>query len=167
MIYDQPAATEPLSQGDIVDDCPILFWEYPPGQPDAPPESTSARVRVVVLTQACDLEQSKSSRVLAAVVHHVQHLVDRGILKSAMIRDQVRTHRVYGWYFLPAGAIEEAIVDLHDLHTLPRTMLDRLIRDGKRQARIQTPYREHLAQHFATTYARIGLPRPYPSEPES
>jgi hypothetical protein len=24
----------------------------------------------------------------------------------------------------------------------------------------------HLAQHFATTYARIGLPEPYETEPE-
>jgi hypothetical protein len=24
-----------------------------------------------------------------------------------------------------------------------------------------TPYREHLAQHFAVTYSRIGLPEPY------
>ena len=28
MIYDIPAALEELSQGDIIDGCPILFWEY-------------------------------------------------------------------------------------------------------------------------------------------
>jgi hypothetical protein len=30
-----------------------------------------------------------------------------------------------------------------------------------RLARIQTPYREHLAKHFADTFSRIGLPQPY------
>jgi len=33
-----------------------------------------------------------------------------------------------------------------------------------RRSRIQVPYREHLARHFAETYARIGLPEPYVTE---
>ena len=90
-----------------------------------------------------------------------------GILQPKTIRDQVRAHRVYGWYFLPAGTgVVESIVDLRDLHTMPRALLEQLVQDGKRIARIRTPYREHLAQHFSITYARIGLPEPYPSEPE-
>ena len=166
MIYEVPAAAEPLSQGDILDEVPLLVWESPAGAPESQPESTSTCVRAVVLTQACDLAQEKASRVLVAVVHRVQYLVERGMLKPTMIRDQIRTHRVYGWYFLPAGVVEESIVDLRDLHTMPRTLLDRLIQDGKRVARMQTPYREHLGQHFTATYARIGLPGPYPSQPE-
>ena len=31
--------------------------------------------------------------------------------------------------------------------------------------RIQTPWREHLAQHFGTTYTRIALPEPYATQP--
>ncbi len=30
---------------------------------------------------------------------------------------------------------------------------------------LQSPYREHLAKHFADTFSRIGLPEPYESEP--
>jgi len=166
MIYETPEPMEALSQGDILDDCPILFWEYP--ATGAAPESGSTNVRVVVLTQACDLAQAKATRVLVAVVHRVHHLVERGVLQPKMIRDQIRTHRVYDWYFLPAGtAVEESIVDLRDLHTIPRALLDSLIHEGKRAGRIRTPFREHLAQHFSTTYARIGLPEPYPSQPEA
>ena len=58
-------------------------------------------------------------------------------------------------------------MDLHDLHTIPRALLDQLIQQGKRVVRIRTPFREHLAQRFSTTYARIGLPEPYLSEPEA
>jgi hypothetical protein len=165
LIYEQPEPADTLSQGDIVDGCSILFWEYPAADTPAQPESASTSVRVVVLTQACDLAQAKATRVLVAVVHQVQRLVERGVLQSKVIRDQIRTHRVYGWYFLPAGdAVEESIVDMRDLHTIPRAMLDKLIKDGKRVTRIRTPFREHLAQHFSTTYARIGLPEPYPSQ---
>jgi hypothetical protein len=87
MIYEEPGADLSLSQGDIIDDCPIVFWEVA-GGPD-------------------------------------------------------------------------------DLHTIPRFMLERLIHEGKRRCRLQTPYREHLSQHFSTTYGRIGLPEPYETQPES
>jgi hypothetical protein len=164
MIYETPGLSEALSQGDVLDGCPILFWEYPTA--GAAPETGSTSVRVVVLTQACDLAQTKATRVLVAVIHRVQHLVERGVLQSKTIRDQVRMHKVYGWYFLPAGTgVEESIVALRDLHTMPRALLDNLIKEGKRVVRIRTPYREHRAQHFSITYARIGLPEPYPTEP--
>ena len=87
------------------------------------------------------------------------------MLKESMIRDQVSRHRVYGWYFLPAGGnFPESLVDLRDLHTLPRAFLEQLVGEGKRVCRIETPYREHMAQHFSVTYSRIGLPRPYETQ---
>ena len=159
MIYEEPRSDLPISQGDILDECPILFWE---GSTAQTAEPATMRVRVVVLTQACDLAQSKATRVLISVVHNARQLVDRGILNANVIRDQIRMHRVYGWYYLPAGrAIEESIVDLRDVHTILRVTLEDLIQQGKRLCRIQTPYREHLAQHFSNTYSRIGLPDPY------
>jgi hypothetical protein len=95
-------------------------------------------------------------------VHDAQKLVSAGILKSKVIQDQVRFHRVFGWYFLPAGGfLDESIVDLRDIHTPPRSLLEELIRQGNRSCQIESPYREHLAQHFAMTYSRIGLPLPY------
>jgi len=36
-------------------------------------------------------------------------------------------------------------------------LLENLIKEGKRVARIRIPFREHLAQHFSTTYARLGF----------
>lgn len=165
MIYCDVPPNAALSQGDIVDDCPLLFWQASESAEQMEP--VTRPVRVVVLTQACDLAQLKANRILVACVHGARELVDRSVLQGRLIRDQIRTHRVYGWYFLPSGsALSESIVDLRDLHTVPRAMLERLIRQGKRLTRIATPYREHLAQHFSTTYSRIGLPEPYETEPE-
>lgn len=53
------------------------------------------------------------------------------------------------------------IVDLRRLHTVRLDLLSALCRAGKRRARLLSPYREHLAKHFADTFSRIGLPRPY------
>jgi hypothetical protein len=37
----------------------------------------------------------------------------------------------------------------------------KLARAGRRRARLLSPYREHIAKHFADTFSRIGLPEPY------
>ena len=165
-MYEPYPPSEPISQGDIIDDCPI-FDHASTEDPNAAP--LGWRTRGAVLTQVCDLVQEKAGRVLIAQVHSARDLIDRGIRKVPLIRDQIRRGLVYGWYFLPAAppplAFPESIVDLRDLHTVPKGILNRLITDGKRVCRIRTPYREHLAQHFAVTYSRIGLPEPYETQP--
>lgn len=168
MMYATPPVEEPLTQGDMLDCCPIFGLEVPASGVDLDASPARWRERVIVLTQACDLAQAKSTKVLVALLHPAQLLVERGVLKAAAIRDQVRRALVHGWYFLPAAAaplpLPESIVDLRDLHTVPRAVLERLIAEGKRPCRLLPPYREHLAQHFAVTYMRIGLPAPYETE---
>ena len=91
------------------------------------------------------------------------------MLKEPLVRDQVRRHLVYGWYFIPAAPVSfslpESLIDLRDVHSVPRVVLERLIGAGKRIACLVSPYREHLAQHFAVTYMRVALPEPYPTQP--
>lgn len=168
-MYEPVTAASPLMQGDVIEDCPIFGLEIAGTEVDLETPATRWRARVVVLTQACDLALNKVDRALVAVVYPAQELVERGVLKASVIRDQIRRGMVYGWYFFPANTnsvvMPEAIVDLHDLHTVALAVLNRLIADGKRICRIVTPYREHLAQHFAVTYMRIGLPEPYQTEP--
>jgi hypothetical protein len=68
---------------------------------------------VLLLTQACDLANSKTTRVQVAIVHSAQRLVDLGLLKAQTVAQNVRRHQVFGWYFLPKGdCIPESIVDL-------------------------------------------------------
>lgn len=169
MFYQLVAPEEPLAQGDILDGCPLdrIAEGEGPADPDAEPLRWTACV--IVLTQSCDLAQAKTTKVLVAMRQPVQRLVDKGLLKASTVRDQVRRGLVYGWYFLPTASapmnLPESIVDLRELHTVPRSLLERLIADGKRLGRVVTPYREHLAQHFAVTYMRIGLPTPPDTEP--
>ncbi len=156
-----------IEQGDLFTDCPIPIL----------PEPTAAGVngkvivptsRVVVLTQTCDLVQQKAARATVAIVYPAQLMIDRGVLKSQTIRDQIRPGKMYGWYYLPSDdalSLPETVIDLRDLHTLPIGVLNQLVADGKRVARLVTPFREHLAQHFAVTYMRIALPEPYATNP--
>jgi hypothetical protein len=154
-----------LSQGDILDDCPLVSWADQIREVAEGDKPLSVRARVIVLTQACDLANDKAVRAVVAVLHEAAHLVQTGRVKEKFIRNNVRKGQVYGWYFLlshPAcPAFPESLVDLRDLHTVPRALLEGLQDQGKHVCRLITPYREHLAQHFSVTYSRIGLPEPY------
>lgn len=170
MIFTAPSPNEPIDQADVFDGCPIFGLDTHDEGVDLNASPARWRERVIVLTQACDLAQTKTTRVVVAVVHVAQTLVERSVLKAQAIRDQIRRGQVYGWYYVPAApppiAFPESIVDLRDLHTVPRAVLEKLAVEGKRICRIQSPYREHLAQHFAVTYMRIGLPVPFATEPD-
>jgi hypothetical protein len=110
---------------------------------------------------------ARTSIATVVVIHDARSLVDRGLLSAADVRGPVRAGRVYGWYFLPASnehVLSEMIVDFRQVSSIPLELLTALCRNGHRRARLEVPYREHLARHFAETYARIGLPEPYATE---
>ena len=155
----------PLSQGDIFDDCPLVFWNELTREVAEGSKPQSLQARVIILTQACDLANAKAARVVVASVHEAADVVQEGRVKEKVIRDHVRKGQVYGWYFLPADptrpAFPESLIDLRDLHTVPIALLEGLQARGKHVGRLMTPYREHLAPHFSVTYSRIGLPEPY------
>lgn len=74
---------EPLTQGDIFDECPLVglnATEAPSDLRNIPVKRWVARI--IVLTQACDLAQAKPGRVLVAQVHDAQNLVEKGVLKG-------------------------------------------------------------------------------------
>jgi hypothetical protein len=164
MIYHIPNNTDPLDQGDLLDDCPVAAISY-----HDPRQLDQAKVdidfqRVILLTPTCDLANGKVKLAVVASVFEAQHLVDTSILKAADIKGPIRAHRVWGWYFLPAcpaAGIGEMIIDLRRLHSVSLAVLNGLHSAGKRRIHLLTPYREHLAKHFADTYSRIGLPQPY------
>lgn len=164
MIYGQPLPNEPLDQGDLIDECPVLAaMDARPDQPNLSAVHFDYQ-RIVVVTQTCDLAQLKATSANVAEVFDAQHLVDQKMLKSADVRGPLRAGRIWGLYFLPADVnlgLGEMIVDLRRLHTVRLDVLRALCQAGKRRGRVQPLYREHLAKHFADTFSRIGLPRPY------
>ena len=167
MIYDLPGCDALLDQGDLIDHCLILSIKEFDVDGQNPPRINIAVNRVLVLTQTCDLANRKATNATVAIVYEAQFIVDQGLLKTADIRGPVRAARVYGWYFLPADpdlGLNEMIVDLRQLHTVRLDLLTMLSQSGRRRARLLSPYREHLAKHFADTFSRIGLPEPYDTQ---
>lgn len=158
MIYSATVSDAP-DQGDVFDDCPI-------GRIAGNGSIQLASCRAIVLTQSCDLDQRKAERVLMAPAHAASDFVAGGAAKASTVKDHIRFGRVYGLYFLPAfDPLPELILDLRDVFTLPRSVLESLIAAGRRPARLASPFREHLVQHFALTYMRIALPIGYDTTP--
>jgi len=164
MIYLSPAVDEPIDQGDILDGCPVeLVTGFENDQVDSI-KSRAAFNRVIVLTQTCDLVNMKAASIVVASVFDAQTLIDAKVVKAADVKGPVRAGRTFGLYFLPASfslQFGEMLVDFRNLHTVRPEFLTKLCLANKRRARLVTPYREHLAKHFADTYSRIGLPQPY------
>lgn len=163
MIYTAIRAEEAIDQGDLIEECPsVIISTIAIGQSLEDVHFESGRV--VVLTQTCDLANDKTAIAVVAEAQNAQRFVDDGIFKPADIKGPLRSGRIWGLYFLPADdglGLPEMIVDFRRLHTVKIDLLRTLCRDGQRRGRIQPLYREHLAKHFADTYSRIGLPRPY------
>ena len=164
MIYDPTPSEAPIDQGDLIDGCPVLRLVALPSDLGSPERVVLDVRRVFVLTQTCDLANERTIDANVAGVFDASFLVDNGTLKPSDIKGQIRAGRVWGWYFLPADAklgLPEMIVDLRRIHTIRLDLLRSLCQAGHRKARMQPLYREHLAKHFADTFSRIGLPRPY------
>ena len=130
-MFSLPPIDVPLSQGDVIDKCPLIFWECHEIDGEVIRKPIELDACVVVLTQSCDLANRKSTRVQVAMVHSTDELVAQKVLKAKAIRDSVRLFKVFGWYFLEASKhLPESIVDFRDVHTISRILLDDLVRKG-------------------------------------
>lgn len=176
----------PLTQGDVIFDCPLLGWadvEQPLAQSGpmetALPRLVSAfREDVIVMTQACDLEHRKVENVV--LCPHVALPTFRRAWEEWMTAraqnpsekawkracEDIANGYVWNQAFLsrseiPGLTTEIRVVDFHDVFTVPRSFLETLLESRRlRRLRLLPPYREHLSQAFARFFMRVGLPQP-------
>lgn len=118
---------------------------------------------VVVLTQSCDLANGKIENILVAFVQPYAELSrETHALRSSDIRAQL-AQGLHPSLFLvpphdPSPRLGWSIVDFHQLLTIPRSELDSYVAQSGDRLRLETPYREYMAQAFARHMMRIGLP---------
>lgn len=69
--YQEIPPSTPLTQGDLILDCPLITWKTEPIARDLRPEAETLKVMaeaakadVIVMTQACDLENNKVHNVV-------------------------------------------------------------------------------------------------------
>jgi hypothetical protein len=181
--YEEVEASAKLTQGDMIESCPIVAWTSQPFQPEGREERDSLvgmvdaiEADVIVMTQACDIEQEKVNSVV--LCPHLSLTEFHDVWESEMRRDgQNPTSKAWRSYckricdghiwnltILNAGnceslTTEHRIVDFHEVYTIPRNFLESLLEQrGRPRLRLLPPYREHLSQAFARYFMRVGLP---------
>lgn len=183
--YNRVEAQTPLTQGDLISDCPLIAWAAGPlnlsdvEEGEVLKGSTIAvRADVVVMTQACDLENNKVANVI--LCPHIsitdyrkaweeeKKRLKQNATKKAWERlcEDIRDGYIWNLSILNAGEsgdlkTEHRVVDFHDVYTIPRSFLESLLKQrGRPRLRLNPPYREHLSQAFARFFMRVGLPVP-------
>ena len=181
--YEEVAADEKLTQGDIIDDCPIVTWraESPSLEIIDHSERLKTMVEaivanVVVMSQTCDLKEDKVNKVVlcpyVALSEHKSYweafMRERGQNPTSKTWkahcDDICDGFIWNLTILNEKrnsgiSTEHLIVDFHDIFTIPRVFLESYLHQrGHPRLRLLPPYREHLSQSFARYFMRVGLP---------
>jgi hypothetical protein len=185
--YRAAGAEEALTQGDLIFECPALSWRLSALQPPAGSvtedlslgEHLLAEARdLVVMTQACDLEHTKVTSVVLCPHYGLNEFKDaweedqRGKGQNPTAKawrrycDEICEGTIWNLNLLNAQddrdvQVEHRIVDFHEVFTLPRPVLEALLKARNvPRPQLLPPYREHLSQAFARFFMRVGLPTP-------
>jgi hypothetical protein len=174
-----------LTQGDIIFDCPLLAWQGDTLRLEGAGVSkvlenamSAIQADVVVMTQACDLEQEKVENVILCPhvdldEHYITWERNRKNTGQKPTDRAWKSHcndicNGYMWnltmlndYRIDGSSIGIRIVFFDEVYTVPRSFLESLLRQrGHSRFRLLPPYREHLSQAFARFFMRVGLPAP-------
>ena len=183
--YERVDSTARLTQGDIILACPLMTWANKPFTVSGGAfiDSLKGIVEaisedVVVMTQACDLENDKVSNVVLcphwALADYKEDWIAATKAKDPKFNPSDKAWKSYcndikdGYQWnlsmLNEGSvgglsIAHRVVEFQELYTVPRDFLEILNRErGTPRLRLRPPYREHLSQAFARFFMRVGLP---------
>jgi len=163
-----------FTQGDIIPNCPI-----PVPTPDeaflkatAEGEQPETQIGVktatlIVLTQACDIENNKAESIVLCPVWTLEHVAgEYETYSTPKGKDELRKGHTHYFHLLNKDddlGLGYLIVDFRELYTLPTDFLRLVAERCGDRPRLLPPYREHLSQSFARYFMRVGLPVDIPS----
>ncbi len=166
-----------ILQGDLILDCPLLVWkEDPKIEGEGKGEELASLYDIVaedivVMTQACDLEQGRVTEVVVCSMHSLEETRalwaqrQHGAGEKAWQKffEKITSGSIWNWAVLNQGEANglktpHRIVDFHDINTIPLKYLQTIAAKRGQRLRLRPPYREHLSQSFARYFMRVGLP---------
>lgn len=123
---------------------------------------------VVILTQSCDLGNSKIPWVYVSPVQPLSKQRDEvSAFKNDKNLESIRRGQQYKYHMIAECNVEEfkreiCIIDFRNVYSLPFAYVQELVNQGDKRIRLNSPYKEHLAQAYARFYMRVGLPNDIP-----
>lgn len=182
--YKEVSNDIPLTQGDILLDFPVPII----GKSEQYPfyEASGAEFDVVVMTQACDLENGKVEHISFCALESVEEIIKKIYIAQTsnptfdfknltgknknmpqkilaeLKKGQHINYHLLNNYSSENIQMNHKVVYLKNTYGMPVTSANNLLThaDGKNTTRLRLlpPYREHLSQSYANIYGRIGLP---------
>lgn len=170
--YEIVSNSDKLCQGDIIHDLKIPI-------PPAISESLSDEIKidievndVIILSQTCDLVNSKLKNVLVAGILPPEEFEKHSSgLKSDITKETIRRGYHHAWFLLDACDDERMkfqfrIVDFKRLFLVSRQYLA-AVAIKQDHPRMLVPYRENLAHAFAKFISRVALDKEIPKFEDS
>ncbi|MZP30582.1 hypothetical protein GTO91_12745 [Heliobacterium undosum] len=177
--YNEIPSSTPLAQGDILFSCSIYKPKFVSINKENIEESEVEldlyRQNVVILSQACDLEQGKLNEILVASVYDIQTLpirIKKDATKEEIINQrwstvkEILSDKRPNFYIMGKHDSENQklhttylIVDFSTLFTIPLTVLDVIREIHGPRLQLNVPHRELLNQKYAGFISRIGIPK--------
>ncbi len=139
---------------------PISLDSVSPATPGAFAEIAVRKYDVVIISQACDIEQGKVENIILCPLSRLDDVAPPTNLRA---REELRRGFVIGRHLLNrAEDFDFHVVEFRHVFGLPKTFLLEYAEKAVRRLRLLPPYREHLAQAFARFFMRVGLPMDIP-----
>lgn len=154
-----------LSQGDIIESCPVIIIPSVQNVSEGDElEAISIEIDVIIMTQACDLEQGNVESVILCGLTPTRNVKTKsGKTPNQGYFKEVKDGKVVALHLLSDFQSDELkrehyCVDLRQLYSLPLKTLELIAGSKGKRLRLLPPYREHLSQAFARVFMRVGLP---------
>jgi hypothetical protein len=149
-----------LFQGEYIENCPVIV--VPECFNATEIEATVELRNLLIMTQSCDLAQSKAKFVAVCPVYTLEVYAEANELYTNRKQwEQVRQGKVEGLHMIGGFTNFEnenaLVVDFRQIYSLPLPFLTQFCKNSKR-IKLKSPYLEHMAQAFARFFMRVGLP---------
>lgn len=160
-----------LAQGDLLAGClvPQFGANFGTAGEDAVESLDIAEQTLIIVTQSCDLENSKVELVAMCPAHTLEEFeVYNQNFKRKERWEAVRKGRVEGLHLLgsptdPDDNRTALVVDFGQIFSLPPSYLERKAEAAGERLRLDSPFLEHFSQAFARYFMRVGLPSQIPA----
>lgn len=154
-----------IFQGDLIPNCPIL---QPPTNIETINEITIDEYNTVVLSQSCDLENSKIEIVLVCPYYELSYFLSvhpdsknggKGIDRTInnLLKGNYPSYHILNKNE-EIGLNDYIVVDFRNVYGVNYSFLINHVENIESRIRLLPPYREHLSQAFARYFMRVGLP---------
>lgn len=156
-----------LEQGDLLFQCPVsvLVSEEFPLTPEQPVQVDILMLDMVVMTQSCELENSKTPDVVLCAHWDIEEAKRQGLplgRKDSLTEIQKGRRPRYTLLnrsAMPQKPLDLRIVDCGKVFCLPFSYVQKIAISQGPRLRLRSPYREHLSQAYARFFMRVGLPQ--------